>query len=104
MDQINRITLMEKYLNNGIDAVAQLESALANYEDVLNQINTLFQYYGSATWFKDFEDDRADKLPEDLNRGVLSEDGIFNFMTENRELLDKMKTFTVESEIKIFNK
>lgn len=94
MDQIDRITLMEKHLNNGIDAVAQLKRALDNYEKVSKQIDLLFQYYGSATWFKDFEDDRANKLPEDLNRGVLSEDGIFNFMTENRELLDRIKSYS----------
>ncbi len=96
MDQINRITLMEKYLNSGIDAVAELKAALDNYEKVSMQIDLLFQYYGSATWFKDFDDDRAGKLPEDLNRGVLSEDGIFNFMTENRELLDRIKELKTE--------
>ena len=100
MDQIERIKQMEKHLNNGIEAVAQLEIALDNYEKVLNQINTLFKYYGSATWFKDFEDDRANKLPEDLNRGVLSEDGIFNFMIENQELLDRLKTFNAKIEVK----
>lgn len=99
MDQINRISLMEDYLNNGIDAVANLKAAFDTYEEVLIQINTLVQYYGSATWFKDFEDDRANKLPKDLNRGVLSEDGIFNFMTENRELLERIKTFTIKVDL-----
>lgn len=96
VDQIRRITLMENHLNSGIEAVAELKAALDNYEKVSKQIDLLFQYYGSATWFKDFDDDRAGKLPEDLNRGVLSEDGIFNFMTENRELLDRIKELKTE--------
>lgn len=96
VDQIRRITLMENQLNSGIEAVAELKAALDNYEKVSKQIDLLFQYYGSATWFKDFDDDRAGKLPEDLNRGVLSEDGIFNFMTENRELLDRIKELKTE--------
>lgn len=96
VDQIRRITLMENQLNSGIEAVAELKATLDNYEKVSKQIDLLFQYYGSATWFKDFDDDRAGKLPEDLNRGVLSEDGIFNFMTENRELLDRIKELKTE--------
>lgn len=53
----------------------------------------IFQYYGSATWFKDFEDDRANKLPEDLNREVLSETETFKFRTEYKELLKIIKEF-----------
>ena len=93
MDQIRRITLMENHLNSGIEAVAELKAALDNYEKVSKQIDLLFQYYGSATWFKDFEDDRANKRPADLNREVLSETETFKFRTEYKELLKKIKEF-----------
>ena len=39
---------------------------------------------------KDFEDDEAGKLPQDLKRGVLSEDAVYDLITENRELVIRM--------------
>ena len=39
---------------------------------------------------QDFEDDEAGKIPRDLKRGVLSEDAVYDLLTENRELLVRM--------------
>ena len=39
---------------------------------------------------QDYEDDEAGKLPKDLKRGVLSEDAVYDLITENRELLVRM--------------
>ncbi|MBQ7834490.1 MAG: DUF4298 domain-containing protein, partial [Ruminiclostridium sp.] len=39
---------------------------------------------------KDYEDDEAKKLPELLRRGVLSQDGIYNLLEQNKELLSEM--------------
>ncbi len=43
----------------------------------------LDDYYGSY-WMKDFEADEAGRLPEDLKRGVLSEDALYDLLTDNR--------------------
>ena len=40
--------------------------------------------------FKDFELDEEGKLPADLKRGVLSEDGIYNLLERNSELLGEI--------------
>ena len=42
----------------------------------------LVTYYESPLWRKDFELDEKGLLPCSLKRGVLSEDGIYNFITE----------------------
>ena len=52
------------------------------------RMKDLEDYYGSAEWRQDFEDDEAGLLPEDLKRGVLSEDGIYNLVEQYRELLE----------------
>ena len=39
----------------------------------------------SSLWLSDFEADEAGELPEDLCRGVLSEDGIYNVLEEYEE-------------------
>ena len=51
------------------------------------RIRTLEDYYVSSTWRSDFEADEAGLLPQDLVRGVLSEDGIYDLLDRYRELL-----------------
>ena len=41
---------------------------------------------------QDYKDDEAGLLPADLKRGILSEDGIWNLLTDNRRLLEDLKT------------
>ena len=64
----------------------ELSAALENYEAVQEDITALEQYYGSEVWKQDFADDEAGRLPTDLKRGVLSEDGIWNLLSDAREL------------------
>ena len=99
MDQIKRIMIMEQYLNNGINTIEILNKALDQYVEVSSQIDLLFEYYGSDLWFKDVEEDKQEKLPQDLNRGVLSEDGVWDFMYENRELLKRMRHLEIIGKI-----
>ena len=90
MNQIDRITRMEEYLNNALKAVEHLEKALDEYLKVEPDIEELLEYYGSPIWFKDVDDDQG-LLPEGLRRGVLSEDGIYNMLYDNTFLLQKMQ-------------
>lgn len=91
MNQIDRITRMEEYLNNALKAVEHLEKALDEYLKVEPDIEELLEYYGSPIWFKDVDDDDQGLLPEGLRRGVLSEDGIYNMLYDNTFLLQKMQ-------------
>ena len=68
-------------------AVMELSAALDNYEAVQDDIAALEQYYGSEEWKQDYAADEAGLLPADLKRGVLSEDGIWNLLSDVRELL-----------------
>ena len=56
------------------------------YAKAKEAINTLSTYYGSDEWRKDYADDEAGLLPMDLKRGVLSEDGIWNLLSDWEEL------------------
>ena len=85
-DQIKRIRQMERRLVRATHVVRRLSLALDNYETIKNDIAALDSYYGSETWRQDFADDEAGLLPEGLKRGVLSEDGIWNLLTNYREL------------------
>ncbi len=89
--QIARIRRMERNLNTAVAAVKRLEAALDKWEAVQDAIAALDEYYGSDLWRQDFADDEAGRLPADLKRGVLSEDGIWNLLTDARSLNDRLK-------------
>ena len=87
MEQIERIKQMELRMERAAKAVMELSAALDNYEAVQDDIAALEQYYGSEEWKQDFAADEAGLLPADLKRDVLSEDGIWNLLSDVRELL-----------------
>lgn len=91
MDQIKRIIHMEAILNEAGAAVAALEAALDRYDAVRERLAELEAYYGGGEWMRDFEDDSAGKLPKDLRRGVLSEDAVYDLLTDRNALLKRMK-------------
>ena len=76
--RINRITEMEVAFDRVSDAVkADLPLSPATRADV----EKLENYY-SSDWLDDFEADEKGELPEDLKRGVLSEDALYNLLNE----------------------
>ena len=44
--------------------------------------DALREYMDSGLWLSDYEADERGELPKDLKRGVLSEDGLYNLLTE----------------------
>ena len=89
--QIARIRQMERRLDKALAAVKRLTAALDKYEAVLVDIMALDEYYGSELWRQDLADDEAGRLPEGLKRGVLSEDGIWNLLTDCKKLNERLK-------------
>jgi hypothetical protein len=86
MEQTERIKQMEHNLERASQAVMRLSAALDEYQEAQKAIQELSAYYGGDTWKQDFDDDRQGLLPQDLKRGVLSEDGIWNLLEDCREL------------------
>ena len=95
--QIERIRKMESYLDEAGAAVAGLAEALDRYEKIQNKYYKLEDYYGSRKWMDDFEADEAGKLPADLKRGVLSEDAVYDLLTDHRELMTRMQRAVLRS-------
>ena len=86
MNQIQRIETMEKNLDLTQQAIQKLSAAFEAYEQVQDAYKALSDYYESAQWMQDFEDDEAGKLPKDLKRGVLSEDAVWNLLSDTKEM------------------
>ena len=90
MEQIKRIQEMERCLDASEKAIRELSEALSAFEEVQPLYEKLSDYYGSDLWMQDYEDDEAGKLPQDQKRGVLSEDALYDLITENREVMVRM--------------
>lgn len=73
-NRIQRIEAMERLLDQVLAA------------DSLNQVeehlNILHNYYFGLLWREDYAADEAGLLPADLKRGVLSQDTLYNLLTE----------------------
>ena len=90
MEQRERIAYYEALLDRIKAANAELETAMEAFRQVLPALKELNEYYGSLAWRRDLADDEAGKLPPDLKRGVLSEDGAYDALTDSRRLLADM--------------
>ena len=90
MKQTERIAKMEQSRIASEEVLKNLSDALTAYERNQKDLAKLSDYYGSTLWMKDFEDDEAGKLPKDLKRGVLSEDTLFDLITDHHELVLRM--------------
>ena len=89
MNQIERIRHFEEIFEETTAAVDKLADALENYSAVQEKYFELMNYYGSD-WLKDYDADESGKVPKDLKRGVLSQDGVYDLLTKNRELQIKV--------------
>ncbi len=87
---ITRIREMEQRLTRAMKVVRAMDSTLNAFELVQGDIRTLDEYYGSDDWKADHAADEAGLLPPTLKRGVLSEDGIWNLLEDNKDLLRRM--------------
>ena len=92
MEQIERIRCMEQLYDFVSESIMELPIALDKYEKIQGAIATLSDYYSSNEWKQDYADDEAGLLPKDLKRGVLSEDGIWNLLSDWRELEERLRS------------
>lgn len=90
-EQIQRIQRMEQNLDEAARAVACLSDALEGYAMVQAKLAELFAYYGGEDWWKDYNADDAGLLPQNLKRGVLSQDAVYDLLTEHDRLLAIMR-------------
>ena len=96
MEQIERIQHYEMLLDRVAPVLGNLEEALDAFDGIQDDVNELAAYYEDDDWREDFEADEAGKLPKDLKRGVLSEDGIYDVLSGHYaltvRLLDTVST------------
>ncbi len=86
MNDIERISEMEDILDRSKAALENLHEALDAVEELQDDMGQLFAYYGSEVWFED----RELELPPDVKAGVLSEDLVYDAVTDARDAAFRM--------------
>ena len=81
-EAIERVRKMETYF----DALQQIwhSNPQLLHEDgaVRDMLRTLIDYYENGQWMEDYRLDEQGGLPADLKRGILSEDALYDFLSE----------------------
>ena len=92
-EQLKRIEKYENMLDEAFDLIREGQVG-AHLAELMGELDA---YYTGPLWMSDFEDDEAGLLPADLKRGVLSEDGIYDLLTDYAELTAE------ENDLKVIN-
>ena len=79
MDKKNEAIKRIEYMERLFDFLISVP--LSEKEKFLKERKELEAYYESSLWREDFLLDEKGLLPKNLKHGVLSEDGIYNYLT-----------------------
>ena len=94
---ICRVKRMEQDFDEILQAWKLCPEKVESDQDLQHRIQKLTQYYENGQWLKDYEADERGELPEDLKRGVLSLDLLYNLFCEIEEASTAVKQCTEET-------
>ena len=76
-ERIRRIIQMERYF----DLLSQSDPrSVPEDPELRKMLAALTGYCESGQWLADYEADKRGELPDDLKRGVLSQDGLYDLL------------------------
>ena len=81
---IERITEMEECFD--ILSRTVKDNSFTHNELTDNMLRKLTDYYEGGKWLADYESDERGELPSELKRGVLSQDGLYNLLTDIKQI------------------
>lgn len=79
---ISRITKMEKLFDDLKFSFEKSKEEFYKNKNLQRKLKVLTNYYENGKWLKDYQLDEQNLLPKNLKRGILSQDGIYNFLSE----------------------
>lgn len=92
--QIARIQAMESLLDESLELVNELSDVSNKLKTLIDKTKVLGTYYEGPLWRQDFEDDEKNLLPQGLKRGVLSEDAIYNLLSDVDSIYQELEEIT----------
>ena len=83
-ERLQRIIKMERYFDELLEDKLKNPELLRTSKMLQDKIEVLKEYYQSGLWLQDYECDERGELPENLKRGILSQDALYDFFLENK--------------------
>lgn len=83
-ERLKRIIKMERYFDELLEDSLNNPGLLRTSKFLQDKIEVLKEYYQSGLWLQDYECDERGELPENLKRGILSQDALYDFFLENK--------------------
>lgn len=89
--RVQRIARMEEYFDTLCKAVEHDAESIKRDKALQSMLAELTAYYENGQWLEDYKADERGELPSELRRGVLSQDGLYNLLSEITETERKQK-------------
>lgn len=86
-DVLERIRQMELRFDALLEAERQNPASIRKDAVLREHLRILMQYYDGGQWLRDYELDAQGLIPQNMKRGVLSEDGVYNFLARLKGII-----------------
>ena len=83
-ERLQRIIKMERLFDELLEDNFKNPGLLTASKILQDKIEVLKEYYQSGLWLQDYECDERGELPKNLKRGILSQDALYDFFSENK--------------------
>ena len=90
-DLLTRVREMEDRYDELTRVVAGLEEAISEYINYKQELEILRDYMDSGQWKLDYEADEEGRIPAEIKKGVLSEDGLYDLLQGADKILTLAK-------------
>ena len=92
---------MEHYIRQAVERIKNMETVFEFLQRIVSEksfsvckeewfrihLDNLIDYYENGVWLADYTLDEQGLLPVNLKRGILSQDGFYDFLTEISDYL-----------------
>lgn len=84
--RIDRIMHMERCFDALLEAKALNQESILTNAALKKRYETLKDYFENGLWLQDYESDERGEIPPDLKRGVLSQDALYDLLSEINDI------------------
>ena len=81
-ERLLRIIKMERCFDELLAEYHRTPGLYCVSKTLQDKLNVLKSYYQNGLWLQDYESDERGELPGGLKRGVLSQDALYNFLSD----------------------
>jgi len=93
-ERLENIEYMENSFNELEISLKDMEKSFKNWKSLYPKFKKLMEYYNSEQWKMDYDDVNNGKLKPKWPHWVLSEDAIYDFYENQRELCKEILKFS----------